>query len=159
MNTDTLQKHFNVIRVIWLAMLASLGIYLIVSRLAGDAIRQEVGNEDALDLMRRILISISAALLIFMDVFRKRMMKPRPGMTAAVVVQRYSLMSLVSFAVAESIGIFGLVLYFLGDAEAYLYFLIAISALAMFYYRPRFGTLETLVAAAVTSPPPPGSAG
>ncbi|WP_373501809.1 hypothetical protein [Desulfococcus sp.] len=157
MNTDTLQKHFNVIRIIWLAMLTSLGIYLVVSRLVGDAVRQEVGNGVALDLMRRILISISAALLIFMDVFRKRMMKPRPGMTVAAVVQRYSLMSLVSFAVAESIGIFGLVLYFLGDAEAYLYFLIGISALAMFYYRPRFGTLETLVAT-TTSPAPSGSA-
>ena len=159
MNTDTLQKHFNVIRIIWLAMLASLGIYFVICQLAGDALRQHAGDEAFLDLMRRVLIGIAAAELIFTDFFRKWILKARPGMTAAMVVQRYSLMSLVSFAVAESIGIFGLVLYFLGDTKAYLYFLIAISALAMFYYRPRFGTLETLVAAAVTSPSPQGSAG
>lgn len=157
MNTDTLQKHFNVLRIIWLAMLASLGIYLVVCQLAGEALRQQAGDAASLDLMRRVLIGIAAAELLFMDFFRKRMLRLRPGMTAAAAVQRYSLMSLASFAVAEGIGIFGMILYFLGDSAAYLYFLIAIAGMAMFYYRPRFGALEALVAAA--SPAPPGSAG
>ena len=145
MNTETLQKHFNVIRIIWLAMLASLAIYLVVCQLAGDAIRQEVGNDVPLDLMRRILIGISAALLLLIDVVRKRTLKPREGMTPEAAVQRYSVTSLVSYAIAESIGIFGMVLYFLGESDIYLYFLIAISAMTMVYYRPKFEALEALV--------------
>ncbi len=151
MDTATLQKHFKVIRIIWLAMLASLGIYLIVCLAAGNAIPREVDSDAPLDLIRRILIGISAVELIFIDIYRKRTLKPRPGLTQAVVVQKYSLTSLVSCAVAESIGIFGMVLYFLGDSPVYLYFLIAIAAMSMLYYRPKFVTLEALVRAAERS--------
>lgn len=145
MNRDKFQKQFNVIRMIWLAMLGSLAIYLAVSLLAGDAVRKGVGEEIPLDMMRRILIGISAVELILIDVFRKRMLKPGQAGSPEAAVQKYSITSLVSYAVAESIGIFGLVLYFLGDAVHYLYFLMAASALAMIYYRPKFETIEALV--------------
>jgi F0F1-type ATP synthase membrane subunit c/vacuolar-type H+-ATPase subunit K len=148
MDANTLQKHFNIIRIIWLAMLASLGIYLVVSHAAGDAIRQQAASDVPLDLMRRILIGISAVELIFIDIFRKRALTPRAGLTPAAAIQKYSVTSLVSLAVAESIGIYGMVLYFLGDSAVYLYFLIAIAAMAMLYYRPKFGALEALVRAA-----------
>ena len=148
MNTETLQKHFKVIRIIWIAMLASLAVYLVVCQLAGDAIRQGVGNDVPLDLMRRILIGIAVAELLLIDVIRKRTLKPRRNVAPEAVIQRYSVTSLISCAIAESIGIFGMVLYFLGESDIYLYFLIAISAMTMVYYRPKFETLEGLVKAA-----------
>jgi hypothetical protein len=145
MNTETLQKQFNIIRIIWLAMLVSLAIYLVICQLAGDAVRQGVGNDIPLDLMRSILIAISVAELLLIDFFRKRTLKPRRGAAPEAVVQKYSVTSLISYAIAESIGIFGMVLYFLGDRVHYLYMLIAISALTMVYYRPKFEELEALV--------------
>ena len=128
MDTDMLQKQFNIVRIIWLAMLVSLAIYLVISQLAADAVRQTASDDIPLDLMRRILIGISVAELLFIDFFRKRRLKPQPGASPEAVIQKYSVTSLVSYAVAESIGIFGMVLYFLGDNVVYLYFLIAISS-------------------------------
>lgn len=147
-NDDMLRKHFTVIRIIWTAMLASLGIYLAFCLLAGNTVRQPGPGEAPLDTLRRILIAVSAAELVFIDLFRRRTLKPRPGVSPATAIRKYAVTVLVSWSAAESIGIFGMVLYFLGDDAAYLYFLIAVSALAMFHYRPRYGTLKGLATAA-----------
>ena len=48
-------------------------------------------------------------------------------------------------ALCESIGIYGLVLFFLGDTFQTLYTFVVISAAGMFYYRPKREELETLL--------------
>jgi hypothetical protein len=49
-----------------------------------------------------------------------------------------------SLALSESIGVYGLVLFFLGESFRTLYIFIGISALAMLLYRPKREELETL---------------
>ena len=51
---------------------------------------------------------------------------------------------IVSLALSEFIGIMGLVLFFLGDNFQVLYTFMAISAIAMLFYRPKRQELETL---------------
>ncbi len=53
----------------------------------------------------------------------------------------------VSLALSESIGIYGFVLFLLGDGFRTLYIFIGISALAMFFYRPKREELEALAIA------------
>lgn len=50
----------------------------------------------------------------------------------------------VSLALSESIGIYGFVLFLLGDSFGTLHIFVGISALAMFFYRPKREELETL---------------
>jgi hypothetical protein len=50
----------------------------------------------------------------------------------------------VSLALSESIGIYGLVLFFLGESFRTLYIFLGISALAIFLYRPKREELEAL---------------
>jgi hypothetical protein len=59
----------------------------------------------------------------------------------------YTTAMIVSLALSESIGIYGLVLFLLGDSFQTLYIFISISALAMFFYRPKREDLETLAIA------------
>ncbi|MBU2499127.1 MAG: hypothetical protein KKE57_09510 [Proteobacteria bacterium] len=54
---------------------------------------------------------------------------------------------MISLALSESIGIYGLVLFFLGDSLRTLYTFIGISALAIIYHRPKREELETLALA------------
>ena len=49
---------------------------------------------------------------------------------------RYMLTIIISMLVAESIGIYGFVMYILGDSYNTLYIFIMLSALAMFLYKP-----------------------
>jgi hypothetical protein len=57
---------------------------------------------------------------------------------------KYTVAMLVSLALSESIGIFGFLLFLFGDNFQVLYTFIAVSALAMFFYRPKREELETL---------------
>lgn len=56
---------------------------------------------------------------------------------------------MVSLALSESIAIYGLVLFFLGDDYQSLYLFVGISAIAMFFYRPKKEELEELIRAAM----------
>lgn len=145
MNTETLQKQFKVLQIIWVAMLMSLGVYLAICHLAGDSIRQGVSGSMPLDMIRNVLFGVSVAELMVVQYIRKLMLQFSRGTAQQAVAQRYSTASIISYAISESIGIYGLVLYFLGDDVQYLYVLMGISALAIFYYRPRYEVLEELV--------------
>jgi hypothetical protein len=57
----------------------------------------------------------------------------------------YTKATVITLALAESIGIFGLVLFFLGDSFQVLYLFIAVSAAVMFYYRPKRDELEAFI--------------
>jgi hypothetical protein len=50
---------------------------------------------------------------------------------------KYTTALVVAMALSESIGIYGLVLFFLSKDSLTLYLFILMSAIAMFYYRPR----------------------
>ena len=58
---------------------------------------------------------------------------------------RYMLTIVVSMLVAESIGIYGFVMYILGDSYNTLYIFIMLSALAMFLYKPNQQEYKELV--------------
>ena len=57
--------------------------------------------------------------------------------TESLAVSKYIAAMIVSLAMSETIGIYGLVLFMLGKNTMDLYLLIFISAAAMFYYRPQ----------------------
>jgi len=50
----------------------------------------------------------------------------------------------ISLALSESIGLYGFVLFLLGDGFRTLYIFVGISALALFFYRPKREEIETL---------------
>jgi hypothetical protein len=59
-------------------------------------------------------------------------------------IGKYAVAMVVSLALSESIGVYGLVLFFLGESFRTLYIFIGISALAIFLYRPKREELESL---------------
>lgn len=145
MNGETLEKQYRALQIIWVAMLLSLGAYVAVGQLAGDSIRQGISDSMPLDTIRTILFGVSVVELIGIHYVRKTMLRLSRGTAQQAVAQRYSVTSIISYAVSESIGIYGLVLYFLGDDIQSLYVLMGISALAMVYYRPKYEVLKDLV--------------
>jgi len=62
-------------------------------------------------------------------------------------LQKYSAATIVALAMSESIGVYGLILFFLGKNSTDLYLLILISAAAMVIYRPRKDEMLNLVQA------------
>jgi len=145
-----LDKRLMTLRIIWFALLMSLGIYLFVGFRVGTNL-QSLVNEDTFGILRTVLYAMAFAILIATRYIRKLIMsgKSRVSQPAQALeylaLQKYSAATIVALAMSESIGIYGLILFFLGKNSTDLYLLILISAAAMVMYRPRKDEMLNLV--------------
>lgn len=128
------------LKVIWLAMLMSLVIYLFVGLYVGTNVQSSI-NEDSLDILRVIFYMLSFAILMATRVARRLILKGKRYYQAATLqtssLQRYLTAMIVALTMSETMGIFGLVLFLLGKNSIDLYLLVGVSAAAMIMYRPR----------------------
>ncbi len=130
------------LKLIWFAMLVSLTIYLFVGLYVGPDLRPSMSQETQ-DLFRPVLYGFAFITVILSRYIRKLIMSGKgrrepPGQVSRQsVFQRYSAATIVAFAMSESIGIYGLVLFFLGKNQTDLYLLLLISAAALWMYRPK----------------------
>ncbi len=150
MTDQELDKRLMTLRIIWFAMLMSLGIYLFVGIQVGTNVHSSI-NEDTLDILRTVLYAMAFAILIATRYLRKLILsgKSQVSQPAQILkyaaLQKYSAATIVALAMSESIGIYGLILFFLGKNSTDLYLLILISAAAMVMYRPRKDEMLNLV--------------
>jgi len=153
---ETIEKGFSSVLIIWGAMLASLFIYVFISHVAGDQIRQTQKPEFPIALMRNILFCVAAAELLLAYYLRKRMLRVHPETPAADIplkteqpkaLAKYTTAVIVSLALSECIGIYGLMLFLLGDEYQTLYIFIGVAAIAMYYFRPKKDELIELAVA------------
>ncbi|MBW1999888.1 MAG: hypothetical protein JRJ29_18245 [Deltaproteobacteria bacterium] len=166
MDTNTnevIERGMRRLWLIWSAILGSLLVYVFICHQLGDELRANVGPNFPLGTFRNILYIITIITLFLTYFFRKFMLSgkvgksevkvPAPGLFGSQTpfLSKYTTAIIVSLALSESIGIYGLVLFFLGGNFQTLYVLIGISALSMFYYRPKREEIEKLSLATKSS--------
>jgi hypothetical protein len=152
-----LEKGMIVLWLIWGAIFVSLLIYILVANMLVEEIKQASMEDFDLPLMRNILIAVGV-LEIFIIQLLRRYMLPKDNTSPSRKLQSsstdsglvkimavYTKATVITLALAESIGIFGLVLFFLGDSFQVLYLFIAVSAAVMFYYSPKRDELEAFI--------------
>jgi hypothetical protein len=150
-------KEYRIAWFIWIAMVFSLCIYLLICRYMDNALRQSMDN---IEVLRTALFAVSFVVLGTAFFLRRRMLKvPPAGMETDISSSetdgplkvsgagKYVSSVIISLALCESVGIYGLVLFFVGDSTQILYSFIAISAAAMLYFRPKKEELETMIMA------------
>ncbi len=153
---EAIEKGLLTLWIIWAAVMGSLFIYVFICHQFGDEIRGNMSQDIPVTLLRNILYGI-AAITLFLTHFLKRFMlagtssgsvsrasKSGPTPNQPAFFAKYTTALIVSLAFSESIGIYGLVLFFLGEGFQTLYTFIGISALAIYFYRPKREELETL---------------
>lgn len=151
---EVLVKGMKTIWILWSTMFASLGIYIILVNIIGGQIKVQQLSSDGFSLLRNAIYVVSAIELAIIPFIRKSIIKsalyaqtPIQKILGAVnhpAVAKYTSVVHVSVAIAESIAIYGLVLYFLGKDPQSFYMLTAISGIAMIFYRPKMDELEKL---------------
>jgi hypothetical protein len=113
-------------------------------------------NESTLGILRTVLYLMAVAILIATRYVRKLIMSGTSHVSQPVqalehlALQKYSAATIIALAMSESIGVYGLILFFLGKSSTDLYLLILISAAAMVIYRPRKDEMLSLVQAGST---------
>jgi len=144
-----IEKGFLTLKIIWAAMFGPLLIYVIICHQFGHEIRQVANIQIPVDVLKYIFLGLSLVTLFLTHHLRRSMLAVRSvGPVIKLADQtsysnqpqalvKYTAAVIVSLALSESIGIYGLVLFFLGDTFRTLYTFIIISAFAMSYYRPK----------------------
>jgi hypothetical protein len=101
-----------------------------------------------MNILRGVLYGIAVIELFIARFLRRHMLRREEGeVPVRIALGKYATAVIVSLALSESVAIYGLVLFILGGDGRDLYFLIALAAGAMVYYRPR--TDEVLAMAGV----------
>ena len=135
------ERGMTVLKIIWIAMLASLAAYLVIGHLAAPNVPLSV-NAKTFASLRMALYAIGLVTLIAAGYVRRLMLgginrfdgsTPAPRSAA---IQKYTSAVIISLALCESVGIYSLVPFLLGKHTLDLYLLLGISAAAMIYYRP-----------------------
>ena len=140
---ELLEKGLRPIRIIWVAALGSLVVYIIMVHLLGEKINLRVSD---IGLYRNIALGLTIAELWFTYFIRKKMLLSKSPRKRTAVLH-YMEIFIITLEILESIAIYGLLLIFLGDSLLIFYIFIAISALAMVYFRPKWMELEQIALA------------
>ena len=152
-----IEKGMIVLWFIWGAILFSLFVYIFISHTLGDEIRKGASEEIDLSLFRNILMAVGIVEIFIIHFLRKLMLPKVPESYRAEMqlesskadpvraVALYTRAMIITLALAESIGIYGLVLFFIGDSSEVLYMFMAVSAALMIYYRPKRDELEAFL--------------
>jgi len=156
---DAIDKGMKTLWFIWAAMLGSLLMYMFLCHQLGVGFKSTGDYNLPIGLLRMILAGMGVFALIMAYFLRRSMLTVRAGLPKARLVERmvewnappfmakYATAVIVSLALAESIGIYGLVLFLLGGGFKTLYIFIVVSALAMVFYRPKKEEMEKLAMA------------
>lgn len=144
---EKINKGWPTMNIIWAAMLLSLVIYLFMGLFLEDKITIPL-EKDALEMLRRALYVVSFVTLVATKYIRTLVLSGKGLNTIGknysrsnrdagpTVLALYTTAMIIALALSESIGIYGLLLFFIGKSRSDLYILILISAAAMLYYRP-----------------------
>ena len=118
-------------------MLVMLAAYIFICHYLGAELQLGY-DEDQRVLIRSALYVIAIVTFPITNLLRHIMLRlnqTMPGDTPAK--HRYFVTVLVSLSLAESIGVFGFIMFILGDGYNTLYIFSVLCALAIFLYRPK----------------------
>ncbi len=136
---NTISNDLRLVRGISAASVFSLVIYVLVAHLAGQELQSQFAlTEEQRTVWRTVFYVIAIVTLPLTNLIRHvqlRLNQTMPGEMPAR--NRYLVTVLVSMALVETLGIYGLIMFILGDDFNTLYILMGMSALGMFLYRPK----------------------
>jgi hypothetical protein len=139
-------KGMKTLNLIWVVLLCILTFYLIFALLFKRNFKPSNENVSTIEFLRWALYLISVATFGVIYFLRKMLMTSKRRLTGWTeptkaqqnpAIVRYSTAVVFSLAISESIGIYGLALFFMGGEKIDLISLVILSATAMILYRPK----------------------
>lgn len=147
---DVLRRGYRRVAVIGLVMF--LGIFLFAA--AAEFVKRSFapfsgfGSLPDPSIVRYILIAAAAADFFLISFFKKRFLGADPGRLQGDIsrlVQRLTNHSIITFALSESIALYGLVLFLLTGNDTDLYLFLLAACFSFSYHFPRYRQWEEWV--------------
>jgi flagellar basal body-associated protein FliL len=123
-------------------MLVMLAAYIIVCHTLGGQLQQPLSEAQRV-LIRSVFYAVAIATFPLTNLIRHIQLRLNQTMPCSDVVyrnaakSRYLVTVIVSMALIEVVGIFGLVMFVFGDGFNTLYIFTGLSGLGLFLYRPK----------------------
>jgi hypothetical protein len=152
---EQLKSDLILPKVVQGIMLTLLITYIIVCLIFGDQIQQPLPETQRV-LIRTLLYIVAIATLPLTNLLRYiqlRLNQTMPYSNTAPRLEakkRYLVTVIVSMSLIESVGIFGVVMFILGDNFNTLFIFSGIAALGLFLYRPKVNEYAAIVEALTT---------
>ena len=143
-----MRAELRTLFIIWVAMLGALGVYVAI----GEVLTPSVASPPE-PYLRYACYAAALAQLVAIPFIRRTMLAGKLGATDrggqgdAPGAGAYLTAVIVSLALAESIGLYGLVLVALGFPVQVLHEFVFISAVALVIHRPKAAELERTIRA------------
>ena len=156
-SNDDLRKAYRTAVFIGLAMLASLVVYAVAAELIKEQNAPFGGFSplppDVFSTLRYALMGVAAVEFLVIRLLNTLMLSGKvPLRNSAMTVQfapgvqRLVGASIVTYALCESVAIYGLVLFFIQGNSSDFYLFLALSLFYFVIYFPRYGTWEEWIA-------------
>ncbi|MCQ8104306.1 hypothetical protein NP590_09325 [Methylomonas sp. SURF-2] len=139
--SNALKPHW----LICLAMLSSLLIYNLLGQLWGDEIRHPLDEPQRI-VLRTILYIVAIVLFPLTNLLRHillRLNQTMPGKKTAG--QRYLVTILVTQSMVEIVGLFGFIMFVLGDDFNTLYIFTLLGAVGVYLHKPKREELQSIL--------------
>jgi len=141
---DQIDKGWTKIMVIWIALIGSLLFYLVICKAVENQVVVSMEGSQ-LEVFKYALFGMSVLTLAGAYLLRKILMEKiaRPIQGGSFqsdthpAVGKYLIVIIIVMALSESVGIYGMVLFFISKDLVSLYQLMILSAGAMVVFRPR----------------------
>lgn len=133
-------------------MLTMLAAYIIVCHTLGEQLQQPLPEAQRV-LIRTVFYAVAIVTFPVTNLIRHIQLRlnqtmPCPPAThdaVATAKSRYLATVIVSMALVEVVGIFGLVMFVFGDGFNTLYIFTGLSALGLFLYRPKVDEYSEII--------------
>ncbi|GAW85927.1 conserved hypothetical protein [Bathymodiolus platifrons methanotrophic gill symbiont] len=128
--------------------LVSLIVLVVICHIYSDKIQIGMEQQQRV-LIRTVLYVVAITTFPLMKFMRHVLLRlNQTTKSSSTSKSRYMLTIAISMLVAESIGIYGFVMYLLGDSFNTLYIFTGLSALAMYLYKPKIEEYRTIIESA-----------
>ncbi len=147
LNPPSSSHRFTTFWIITAAFVISPVIYIALCHILGAEIQSAISLEQRV-LMRSIFYALAIATFPLTTLIRHifvRLNQTMPGTQPAQ--QRYLTTLLVSFALMETVGLYGLIMFVLGDDFNTLYIVSGLAVLGFFLHRPKQDEYQSIVEA------------
>ena len=140
---EELKRVWRTINIIWIVLLAILFLYFLMGLFMANQIKMSTYDNYFIRNLRIALYILSILTFLAINFIRRAIVlskaeiKRRSDDIKNPYLVKYLVAMVVALALAESIGMYGLVLYFMSKNIIDLFLLVFIGLFAMVYYRPR----------------------
>ena len=132
-----LNKRYQTMIILWLALLMSIGMYFFVSVFAGPEIQPESGNPRS-SILTVVLTALGTFLVIVSFAVKQKILRRSVDQQDVNLVQKALV---VACAICEATALLGLILRFaVGNREYYLLFILAAAGIVLHF--PQRSQLE-----------------